>query len=197
MIFFRDKNMRHYVFNFFSEGEEPDSPSSESTWVRFRALCVGSFSLCGLVSSGWTTVSSSDSEETWRFSLTYGATVRCWPFTPGLHRLWELLSTTAELLHGSPLSELSKAGSIEALPSVLCPSSDWGDAPWFLSISVLSLPSSLPWLAGDITGLGHTKSEGLRLFSSSLLPPVWGLICREFCSSLDEEEDRSSIEIDG
>lgn len=60
----------HYVLSFFSEGEQPDSPSSDPTWVRFRALCARPFSLGGRVSSGVTPVSSSDSEETWRFSLT-------------------------------------------------------------------------------------------------------------------------------
>lgn len=142
------------------------------------------------------TEGSSDSEEIWRFSLTYDATVRCCPFTPGLRRLWELLSKAPKLLHASPLSELSKARSAAALSSVLCPTSGRGDAAGCLSSSVLSLPSSFSWLSEDITGLRHTKSEGLRHFSSSLASPASGLIWREF-GSPDEEEDRSSTDIDG
>ena len=184
----------HYVFNFFSEGEEPDSPSSVPTWVRFRALCARPLSFCGLVSSGGTSVSSSDSEETRRFSL---ATVRCCPFTPRLRRLWELLSKAPELLQASPLSELSEAASAAALSPVLCPGRDRGDATGCFPSSVLSLPSSFSWLSGDITGLRHTKSAGLRHFSSSPVPPLQGLIWREFGSSPVEEEDRSSTDIDG
>lgn len=169
-----------YVLNFFSEGEEPASPSSDPTRVRFRPL-----SLCRLVPSGATPVSSSDSEETWRFSLACGASVRWRPFTPGLCPLGELLSKATELLQASPLSQPA------ATTSVPRPPGGRRDAAGRRASSVLSPSSSSSRLSWNMTGLRHTKSEGLRHFSSS--PP--GL--REFCTSTDEEDDRSSTDIDG